>query len=147
MVNFLVPNSTQEGGHLEGDKSFVTDEDLCVRNVLYVTYCPATCLLNQSNQLNQLLLLTVFMCCPRLASNPARLIPTLLCIHLCVLDQVLVNHPLPTLNTGGRTLEDPTRLQQKRVQLSASHSHYDMCSWQCSTVRGCVNEPCSARAP
>ena len=33
---------------------------------------------------------------------------------------------------GGR-LEDSTRLQQKGVQLSASHSHYEMCSWQCST--------------
>ena len=29
LVNFLVPNSTQEGGHLEGEKTFVTDKDLC----------------------------------------------------------------------------------------------------------------------
>ena len=29
---------------------------------------------------------------------------------------------------GGR-LEDSIPLQQKRVQLSASHSHYEMCSW------------------
>ena len=47
---------------------------------------------------------------------------------------------------GGR-LEGLTHLQQKGVQLSASNSHYEMCSWQCTTVWGCVNEPCCAQAP
>ena len=47
----------------------------------------------------------------------------------------------------GGHLEYSTCLQQKGVQRSASHSHYEMCSWQCSTVQGCVNELCSAKVP
>ena len=59
--------------------------------------------------------------------------------HAGVMDQVLVNFPLHSIPERDR-LQDSTHLQQKGVQLSASHSHYKMCLRQCSTV-GCGKEP------
>ena len=47
------------------------------------------------------------------------------------------NHLLPTLSTGGRTFRRLNTFAAKGPQLSASHSHYEMSSWQCSIVGLC----------
>ena len=96
--------------------------------------------------------------------SPYLSLSTLICVHACIhmyaCDHCDHTHPhnaLYSLSTKhmsvywtrywstfhcqhstqeGRRLEDSTRLQQKGAQLSASHSHYEMCSRLCSTARG-----------
>ena len=57
LVNFLVPNPTQEGGHLEGEKTFVTDKDLCqlqkfLTFVFETSYMSLTVLLHVCSRIN-----------------------------------------------------------------------------------------------